>query len=211
MEFVGRAGSLALILLLAFPTRAQAGGVSVAAANPRCNHDQAGILERQVRDYDRRPPAPAIDALTQRDADLSDLLQQAQIERDILHEICSSDERAPIYDQLAGVMAWAYALQADVESKRFSLLKCDATAKEAPQALVASAWAALSTTFSNVAENGATPGPSPTPAPLVAEVMPKIQSRAAAFGLTLPPLRDASAYWRDTLVSKVEPCPASSP
>lgn len=212
MEFVRRAGTLALVLFMAFPAlRAQAGGVSVAAGNPRCNHDEAGILEQQIRGYDRKPPAPTIDALTQRVADLNELLQQAQIERDILHEICSSEERVPIYDQLAGVMAWAYALQADIESKRFTLLKCDATAKQAPQALIASAWAALATTFSNVAEEGATPGPAPTPAPLVAEVMPKIRSRAAAVGLALPPPRAATAYWRDTILSKVAPCPPPHP
>jgi hypothetical protein len=112
-----------LALTAASPAGAEPGGSApIAASNPRCNHDQAGILERQVRDYDRRAPADTLNDLTQRDADLNDLMQQAQIERDILHEICSSAELEPIYDQLAGVIAWAYALQADAAVKRFALL-----------------------------------------------------------------------------------------
>jgi hypothetical protein len=176
----------------------------VAAINARCNNNVTGTLERQVRAYDRRPPAANVDALTQRFADLDSILQQAQLERDILQNMCTNDESPPINNQLAGVVAWAYALQADIAAKRFALLNCPVAVTSVPPALLASGWYALATTLN---ESTA----PPAPAPLVAEVMPKIRARAAAVGLTLPPFSDTSQYWRDTLVAKALGCPSPSP
>ncbi len=189
--------------------RGVVGQTLVAAANPRCNHDVAGMLERRVRGYDRHPPAQNADALSRRYLQLNSILQQAQVEHDILHELCTGAEFAAPADQLAGVVAWAYALEADITVQHFTALKCPQTATTAAQALLADAWYALATTYAT----GTPPAeaPSPTPAPLVAEVTPKVKSRAGAVGLELPAFADATEYWRDTMDGKVVLCPTAAP
>jgi hypothetical protein len=199
---------LAVVMVVGTTIASRASTVStVAAVNPRCNYYVAGTLERQVRSFDRHPPAQSPDALSQRYADLDSVLQQAQIERDILQQLCTSSEFPPIEDQLAGVAAWAYALQADIASKRFAFLKCPATATSASQALLADAWYALATTYDDPDRSTA----PASPAPLVAEVTPKIRTRAAAVGFALPSLSDATQYWRDTVNGRVVACPTPSP
>ncbi|HEY9085205.1 MAG TPA: hypothetical protein VIN40_04615 [Candidatus Tyrphobacter sp.] len=196
MKRWARAGTLVFLAAVIVAALSPAAPVT-AAGNPRCNGNVAGLLERQVRAYDRRPPAANVGALTQRYADLDSILQQAQLERDILESQCADDQRLPIDDHLAGVIAWAYMLQADIAGKRFSLLNCPAAVSTVPPALLASAWFALGSTA-----NGA---------PLPAEVMPKLRTRASAIGLALPPFADASQYWRDSLVGKAVGCPSPSP
>jgi hypothetical protein len=54
----------------------------------------------------------------------------------------------------------------------------------------------------------------PVPA-IFTDVIPKVQSRAQAVGLTLPPWADTSAYWRDRVHDRakadVATCPSPSP
>ena len=182
--------------------------VVVAAGNPRCNNNVAGALERQIRDDDRRPPAQNPDALSDRYVALDSILQQAQMERDILTELCSSAELAAPNGQLVGVIAWAYALESDIAYRRFTMLDCPSTATTAAQALLADAWYALATTMLPPALPSA---PPPTPGPLVAQVEPKIESRARTLGLALPSFGDATQYWRDTMNGRVAACPTPSP
>jgi hypothetical protein len=184
-------------------------GTVVAVGNPRCNYVQAGILERRVRDDARRASSQTPDGLGTRYTELSSIIREAQIERDILHEVCASSELLPIDDQLAGVIAWALVQQSDVAGKRFSLVGCLATANGAQRALLADAWYALASTFNT---DGATPGATPTPASLVRDVVPEVRVRAAAVGLSLPRFADATEYWRDTITSqRVAPCSSAAP
>jgi hypothetical protein len=184
-------------------------GTVVAVGNPRCNYVQAGILERRVRDDARRASSQTPDGLGTRYTELSSIIQEAQIERDILHEVCASSELLPIDDQLAGVIAWALVQQSDVAGKRFALVGCLATANGAQRALLADAWYALASTFNT---DGATPGATPTPASLVRDVVPEVRVRAAAVGLSLPRFADATEYWRDTITSqRVAPCSSAAP
>jgi hypothetical protein len=211
---VTRWASLLAFLVLLFPALGEATATSslmaptlVAGGNPRCNNLVAGALERRVRDYDRHPPEVSPDAMSQRYVALNALLQQAQVEHDILTELCSSGTRFPPNEQLAGVIAWGYALESDIAYKRFTMLKCPATATTAAQALLAYAWYALATTVASPAS----PSPTPTPAPLVAEVMPKIEARARALAFRLPGFGDATQYWRDEVNGRVAACPTPVP
>ena len=182
--------------------------VMVAAINPRCNGNIAGLLERQVRGY-HHPPASNLDALTQRSLDLDSIIQQTQFELDILQNMCTDDERPPFDSHLGGVIAWAYALESDIAGKRFSLLNCPAAASSVPPALLATAWYALASTLND--PNRPLSAPPPSPAPLVAEVAPKIRARAATAGLALPPFSDATQYWRDGVLAKAVGCPSPLP
>jgi hypothetical protein len=210
MRLWGWTGAIALLAGGLFASGAFAPSVQaqVVAAQSRCNFNVAGQLEQQVRADDRRSPGSGLDALDDRQEDLDSILQQAQIESDILHNVCSDQELPPVQDQLAGVIAWAYALEADIAPRRYALLHCPQTAAEASLALVASAWYALSTTLVNNMDPQGTPLP---PSPLVKEVMPKVQARAAALHLPLPPPDQATQYWRDTLNSSVAVCAPATP
>lgn len=177
----------------------------LAAGNGRCNYDVAGSLERQVRAYDRRAPQQTSDALDGRYSALESILRQADTEHEILQEECSSAAFTPIDGQLAGVSAWAYALQSDVSIAHFTLLHCAAAATTSSHALLADAWYALATTVQN--ERGGTA----TEPPIIAVVIPKVRVRAAAQGLALPAFAEATQYWRDTKDSGVAPCPNASP
>lgn len=188
---------------------AGAAPTEVAAGNGRCTGLNAGILERQVRADDREVPGTTLNALNDRQQELDGLLQQAQLESDILHNACSDAQLTPLQNQLAGVIAWAYALEADIAPKRYTLLRCPQTAAQAPGALIASAWYALSTTL--VPSDPAQPISHATPAPLVRTVMPMVQARAAAIHMTLPPPTDATEYWRNNELGKVSACPPPTP
>ncbi len=195
--------------LLGVFTNGARGAVSVrvAAINPRCNYVVAGSLERQVRADARRSPGNTLDALNARQEDLNSILQQAQVESDILQNVCTREELPPVQNQLAGVIAWAYLLEADIAPQRFHLAYCDKTAATAPEALIASAWFALAYTMQQTDE----PAPAPTLAPLVKEVMPQLKARAAAAGVTLPPVESATEYWRNNEDAKVIPCTPATP
>lgn len=202
-------GAVAASLLLAGWLAASMYAVApaqVAPGNPRCNGNVAGALERQVRADDRRSPGTSLDDLNDRQQDLDSILQQAQIESDILHNVCSSDELPAVQDQLAGVIAWAYVQEADIAPRRFTLLNCPQTASTAPTALIASAWYAIALT-----QTGADWSTPPPMGPLVREVIPKVQARARALGLTLPAFPVATEYWRNTIVSAAVGCTPPSP
>ncbi len=213
MKVEGRAGILVLLVAAMIPSTAVAFGgtasVRVAAINPRCNHNVAERLENHVRADDRHAPGSSLSDLNDRQQELDAILQEAQLEHDILQNMCTVAERPAVQDQLAGVIAWAYALEADIAPKRYALLHCPQTASTAPAGLLALGWYALASTFNNPDR---LPGePAPTPAPLVKEVMPKVQARASAAGLALPALSDSTQYWRDTETAKVVVCAPPSP
>ncbi len=213
MKLGGRAGILAvLVTAVVSSTAAALGGaapVQVAAINPRCNHNVAVRLENHVRADDRHAPGSRLNDLNNRQQELDAILQEAQLEHDILQNMCTVAERPAVQDQLAGVIAWAYALEADIAPKRYALLHCPQTASTAPAGLLALGWYALASTFDD--PDRLPTDPAPTPAPLVKEVMPKVQTRASAAGLTLPALSDSTQYWRDTETEKVVVCVPPSP
>lgn len=181
----------------------------IAAGDGRCSGLNAGILERHVRAAAREVPGTTLDALNERQQELDGLLQQAQLESDVLHSACSDTELTPLQNQLAGVIAWAYALEADIAPSRYTLLRCPHTAAQAPEALLASAWYALSSTL--VPSDPAQPVSHATPAPLVRTVTPIVQARAAAIRMVLPAPADATEYWRDNELGKVSACPPPKP
>lgn len=183
--------------------------VEIAAVNARCNGLVSSELERRIRTDDRTHFANSLGALNDRERELDSLLQQAQLESDILHNVCSDAELAQYQDELVGSIAWAYALEADISPQRYTLLRCPQTAARAPQALLASAWYAIATTL--VPVDPSDPSTAPTPAPLVREVMPKVQSRAAVAHLALPAPLQATQYWRDGILSQVPSCTPPTP
>ncbi|HUY41567.1 MAG TPA: hypothetical protein VMV82_08380 [Candidatus Dormibacteraeota bacterium] len=213
MKRGGRVGILAVLAAAILADGAVGLGsvtpVRVAAINPRCNHNVAERLENHVRADDRHAPRSSLNDLNQRQQELDAILQEAQLEHDILHNMCTVAERPAVQDQLAGVIAWAYALEADIAPERYELLHCPQTASTAPAGLLALGWYALASTFNSPDR---LPGEAtPTPAPLVKEVMPKVQARASAAGLTLPALADSTQYWRDMETAKVAVCVPPSP
>ncbi len=204
------AGALALLATLgAGAALASNAPVQIADNSARCNYTVAGSLERQIRAADRQAPGTSVNALEARQQELNGILQQAQIEDGILQSVCGNRALIAPQDQLYGVIAWAYLLEADIAPKRLTLLHCPQTAATAPEALIASAWFALASTLE---DPNLPPGaPSPTPAPLVKEVIPKAQARARAAGITLPAPADTSEYWRDEEVGKTAPCASPKP
>ena len=212
---MNRTSHITLFALLAAAFGASAAGAApgassqIAAVNPRCNGQVASGLEHRIRADDRARFGSSLDALDDRQIELDAVLQQAQLESDILHNVCTADELTPHQDHLVGIIAWAYALEADIAPQRYTLLHCPQTAAQAPEALLASAWYAIATTLQPSTPSD--PSTAPTPAPLVREVIPKVQSRAAALHAVFPPPFQATEYWRDNEVSKVANCPPSTP
>ncbi len=212
MTRLRQAAALALLAATAIGNATATGSaapVQIAAVNPRCNHQVTGSLEDRVRADDRTKPGTTLDALNARLEDLNAILQQAQMESDILQTVCTDTELPAVADQIAAVIAWTYVLEDDVVPERLTLLHCPESAANAPAALIASAWYAIASTFNDA--NLPASAPTPTPAPLVKLVMPKVQARAAAAGLTLPAIHDATQYWRDTIVARVSNCTPPSP
>lgn len=208
-------GLFASVTFLAAALGAGAAGASrdaasqVAAINPRCNGQVASMLEHRIRADDRARYGPSLDALDDRQVELDSVLQQAQLESDILHNVCTDEELTPHQDHLVGIVAWAYALEADIAPQRYTLLHCPQTAAQAPEALLASAWYAIATTLQPI--DPSNPTTAPTPAPLVREAIPKVQLRAAAIHAILPQPVQATEYWRNTELAKVANCPPSTP
>ena len=182
------------------PVRA-AGAVAFDRCNPRMADDYSG----QIRDFEAHPVRGGANDMFKRLQAINDVLTAVNQERGVIDGVCSTQaQKAPIFAQLAATAAWGLGLQSDV------LLQlgqpCPPAGKAMATALVSQGWLDLAT---SVNHNGGT-----VPEP-VAQVVPKLQSRAAALGLTLPAFADTSAYWRDGLDTQakaaMKACPTPLP
>jgi hypothetical protein len=159
----------------------------------------------QIRDYDAHPPRGDLGELQKRFNDINEILQALGQERGVLDSFCSSDaEKAPLFNYIAATASYALALESDVAVRIDQ--PCPPAAKAVGQALLAQGWLNLATI---VNEAGGTPPKDAT------DAAPRIQSRAATLGLTLPAWADTSAYWRDQISSQakaaVEACSTPGP
>lgn len=193
-----------LAIVLSPPALARSAAPVELAAN-RCNAQTTDDAAGRVRDYDRHAPGNNSSALVVRYGALAEVITILNEEREILNNVCSSDaQKAPFFAQIAATSAWALVLQADLAARLNA--SCPAAAKALPMMMIADAWLALA----NVVNDGG--GTVPT---AFGEVIPRVQSRAQTFGLTLPPWSETSAYWRDQVHSKakeqVATCPSPTP
>jgi hypothetical protein len=201
-----RAAALALALTAQLgalqPVRATA---SPALAENRCNDQTINEVSGRISDYDRHAPGGGTAQLLQRYAALSDVLAMLGEERQILDSLCSTDaQRAPLFARIAATSAWALALESDVAARLNA--SCQAAATGLPTMMLSDAWLSLANVVND--ENGTVPAEFST-------VIPKVESRAQAVGLTLPSWADTSAYWRDQVHQKekaaIATCPSPSP
>jgi hypothetical protein len=199
-----RSSAAALAFLLnaaalgAAPAPAHAGPVLVAAG--RCNSQMINGYESEIRDDDAHPPRGNPDDLQKRFNDIGALLQSLGQERGIVDSVCSSDaEKAPLFAQIGAAASWALALQSDLALRMN--VPCAPAAKAIGQALLAQGWLDLA---SVVNQGGAIP-------PDVTSAAPRIQTRAAALGLTLPVYADTSAYWRTQITNQAKAAAAACP
>ena len=174
------------MLFAAALAAALSGGPSVVAL-ARCNNLNATHYEDQVRDYEKHPPTGATDR-DARFAALEGVIASADNEMIILQGICSPADFQPVAAQLDAVDAWALVLESDL-SRQKNATECPAAEVPIAQGYVANAWLLLSR-----ADLDAT-GKYPT----VQNVLPKVQTRAAALKLTLPARYDATNYWVTTV------------
>jgi hypothetical protein len=215
-----RAASLGASLLTfsgiaAAPPATGAGPTSIVAAASRCNSRMINDYEGQIRNFDAHPARGNPADLSARLNDIGDILQSVDEEHNVLDSICPSEaDKAPLFAQLAATTAWGLALQSDIAVKLNA--SCPPAAKALPTAMLAGAWLAIAATVNDA--NGNVPKS-------IAEVIPKVQTRAAAVGLALPAYPETSAYWRDqaalqakaavescaTPASAASPSPAASP
>lgn len=191
----------ATLAFWALPARSP---VPVAAAG-RCNSQAIDEAYGRIRDYDHHVAGASPPQLVARLAAVADVLSMMQEEREILDSICSSDAaRAPLFAELAATVAWALTLEADIAARLNA--SCPAAAKALPTIMLADAWLDMANV---VNENG---GSVPQ---IFNDVIPKVQTRAAAVDLTLPSWADTSAYWRDGVRTKAKAlaatCPTPSP
>lgn len=177
-------------------------GVLVAS---RCNSQTIDDAATQVRDDDRRGPGRNTAQQLQRYGGLTGVISVLNEEREILDSLCASDtERAALFAQIAATGAWALALQADIAAKLNG--SCPAAAQAFQTMMIADAWLTLANIVNN--QGGTVPSS-------FQGVIPKVQMRAQALGLTLPPWSETSAYWRDqvraTGKAQIATCPSPSP
>ncbi len=155
----------------------------------------------QIRNYDAHPPRSNPAALNARLGDIADILSGLNEEHGVLDSFCATEaDKAPLYAQLNATVAWALALQSDIAVKLDA--SCPPAAKALPAAMLAQAWLALAATVND--NNGTVP-------PSIAEIIPKVQTRAAAVGLTLPTYPETSAYWRDQITDQAKQAVAGCP
>ena len=197
--------ALALTLVAAPPGTRAADVAPILGAANRCNSQTIDDASARVRDYDRDSPGHGTTALLQRLGAIADVIAVLNEEREILDSICSSDaQRAPLFAQIAATAAWALTMEADLAQR----LKppCPEAANAAPTVMLADAWLAMGNVINS--QGG-------TVAPAFNGVIPKVQGRADAIGLTLPPWPQTSAYWRDQVAAKekalVAACASPSP
>lgn len=186
------------MLFAAVFAAALSGGPSVVAL-ARCNNYNATRLEDQVRTYDKNAPTAA-----DRDARfvaLEGVISSANDEAVILQGICSEPDMQPIAAQLFAVEAWALALESDL-SREKDAKACPAAEIPVARGYVANAWLLL--TRADFDATGKYPS--------VQNVLPKVQTRAAALNLTLPARQDTTNYWlttvRDAGTEAAKSCPA---
>ncbi|MFY9739341.1 MAG: hypothetical protein WAK11_09865 [Candidatus Cybelea sp.] len=186
----------------ALPLRAAA---PMQVAVNRCNSQTVDDAYARVRDFDRHAPGPSPDDLLQRIGAITGLLATLREEREILESICASDAaRAPLFAEIAATSAWALTLESDVAIQLNH--SCPAAARALATMMLSDAWLAMA----NVVNDSGGPVPA-----IFADVITKVQRRAQAVGLTLPPWADTSAYWRDRVHDRakadVTTCPSPSP
>ena len=185
------------------PAAERSGVVSAhaVAAASRCNSRTISDYQNQIRGYDAHPPRDNPGALNARLGDIADILEALNEEHGVLDNICpSDDDKAPLFAELNATVAWALALQSDIAAKLNA--SCPPAAKSLPAAMLAQAWLAIAATVND--NNG-------TVAKALLEVIPKVQTRAAAVGLTLPAYADTSAYWRDQVADQARQAVAICP
>jgi hypothetical protein len=197
--FRGLAVGFILVAML-IPGNAGAKTSSLVAAD-RCNGRMINDYSGQIRNDDAHPPRSDPANLEKRFDDISQVLAGLDQERGILDAMCSTDaQKTPYFTLIGATAAWALALQSDIASKLG--MPCAAGSSAFSQTLLAQGWLDLASIVNGA--GGAVPSD-------VAEVEPKVRSRAAALGLTLPSYAQASDYWRDGIAAQaktaVEACP----
>jgi hypothetical protein len=195
-----------LALVLGMPVLAMPALASpVEVAINRCNAQTIDDAQSHVRDYDRHSPGNSPSQLVARYGAILDVLSMLNEEREILSSICSNEAQpAAMFAQIAATSAWALALESDIAARLNR--SCPAAAQALPTMMLSDAWLALANVVNE--NNGTVPA-------AFADVIPKVQSRAATAGLTLPGWPETSAYWRDGVHTKakaaIAACPTSSP
>jgi hypothetical protein len=196
-----RVASLVLAFATLFFAAPAYAGVPVLVAAGRCNSQTIDDASVHLRDYDRRGTSGSPTQVVQRYAAIADVLKTLNEERDILDSVCADDSRrAALFAQIAAFSAWALALEADVAAKLNAT--CPAAAKAFPTMMLADAWLSLGRVVND--QNGAVPR-------AFSDVVPKVETRAQAVGLTLPKWADTSAYWRDQVQAQAKAQIATCP
>jgi hypothetical protein len=194
---------LAALSVAAAPQVRAATPVDVAVN--RCNSQTIDDASSRLRDYDRHAPGGNPGQLLRRYAAIAEVLSLLNEEREILDSVCASDsQRTPLFAEIAAFSALALALESDITAKLN--VSCSAAATGLPTMMLADAWLALANVVNG--NGGAVPA-------AFNDVIPKVQARAQAVGLTLPAWADTSAYWRDQVHAKekaaIATCPSPSP
>jgi hypothetical protein len=152
-----------------------------------------------VRDYEKHPAVTASDR-DARFAALDAVASSANNEAIILQSTCSEPDFQPIAAQLFAVQAWALAQESDL-SRQKNATACPAAEMPVARAYIANAWLLL--TRADITASGKYPS--------VQNVLPKVQTRAAALNLTLPARMDTTNYWlttvRDAASEAAKSCP----
>jgi hypothetical protein len=192
-----------LMMMIGGEVSASAAPVEIAA--DRCNGQTIDEASARIRDFDRHAPGGSSAELLERYGAIAETLSVLNEEREILSTVCSSDaQRAAFATQIAGTSAWALALESDVAARLNA--SCPAAAQGLPTMMLADAWLALANVVND--DSGTVPAS-------FHDVIPKVQTRAQAVGLTLPAWSDTSAYWRDQVQAKakkaIATCPSPSP
>lgn len=185
------------------PAAERSGAVSAhtVAAASRCSSRYISDYQGQIRNYDAHPPRDNPGALNDRLGEIADILQSLNEEHGVLDSVCPNDaDKEPLFAQLNATVAWALALQSDIAAKLNA--SCPPAAKALPAAMIAQAWLAIAATVND--NNGTVPK-------ALNEVIPKVQTRAAAVGLTLPAYTETSAYWRDQVADQARQAVAICP
>jgi hypothetical protein len=199
---VGALLGAALVVPVGVPQVGSAASLaSAAVAASRCNSRTINDYQGQIRYYEAHPPRGNPADLNHRLVDIGDILSSLNEEHGVLDSVCATDgEKAPLFAQLNATVAWALALQSDIAAKLN--VSCPPAAKTLPAAMLAQAWLAVAATVND--NNGTVPKS-------IAEVIPKVQTRAAAVGLTLPSYTETSAYWRDQVAELAKQAVATCP
>ncbi len=170
------------------------GAQSELVAASRCNGRLIDDYQNQIRDVERHP-AGNDGAIWQQLSELGDTLNALGEEHNVLDHVCANDtDKAPLFAQINAATATGLVLRANLTNKLYA--PCPPAATAVAQAQIAQAWLAVAATIND--QNGTIPV-------IIAPVIPKIQARAAAFGMSLPVYAETSAYWRDQFANAVTP------